>query len=87
MVSAAVKVVLGALWTPLGILFGLADICDTFCREANWKNIDVGNEGCYVYAVYDTLELKTTTVVIGWDPPYMHLGSTIQVTDHYVNPY
>lgn len=85
--SSLVKLIVGSLYTPFGVLLGLADLCNIFVSESQWKNINVGEEGCYVYAVYDTLELKTTKVVIGWEPPYMHLGSTITVTDHYVNPY
>lgn len=76
-----------ALPNNFGLILLIQDLCNMINSDFFWNNIDIGKEGCYVYAVYDTLEMRTTTVVIGWDPPYMQLSSIIKVTDHYVNPY
>lgn len=81
------EMILGAAWTPIGVLFTLASICNQLNSEAMWRNIDVGNEGCCMYSVYDTMEDRTTTVAFGWTPPYMSVNSTITVTGYYINPY
>ena len=70
-----------------GTLLSLAEIVEAASVSQQWSNIDIGDEGCYFYAVYDTMESKTTTVILPWTPPYMSLGSTINVTDYHVNDY
>ncbi len=70
-----------------GDLLTLSAVAQAATREAQWSNIELGKEGCYFYAVYDSWEDRTTTVIIPWTPPYMKLNSTITVTDYYVEPY
>lgn len=71
----------------VGFVISSSALANALYKNAIWKQIKVGECGCYTYSVYDTLEMRTTNIIINWTPPYMSLGSTITVTDYYVKPY
>ena len=70
--------------TYIGKVLSLGLMCDKFAKENMWKNIDVGKEGCCFYGAYDSNEMKTTTVIMSWQPPYMSVSSSVTVLDHGV---
>ena len=86
-IKVTLEFLLGAAWFPIGALFTFSELARAIAYSDMWGKIDTDKEGCCVYATYDTLEMKTITVIFGWTPPTMSVNSTITVTDHYIKPY
>lgn len=65
----------------IGDVFAIGFAMQEIGSNAAWSMIDVGSEGCCIYASYDRMEGRTTTVLMAWEPPYMSLGSSVTVTN------
>lgn len=60
----------------IGLVLSLMRFSSAISNDMLWDGIDIGEEGVVVYAVYDTLDMKTTTVLWPWDDePYIDVDS------------